>query len=73
MTVHIEDYDTVANHGLITQVAKYYNDAIENVKFYKEVNSISLQKMSVEHLQYWKMELHTLIFDGMNCSSQRSA
>jgi len=60
-----------ANHQLITQVASYYIDAIENVAFYKEVESTSLQEMSVEHLQHWKSELKSLIFCGMNCTNER--
>ena len=61
------------NHQLITLVASYYIEAIENVAFYKEVESTSLQEMSIEHLQHWKKELRSLIFCGMNCNDERSA
>ena len=64
---------TQANHRLITQVASYYNDAKENLEFYQEVNSTVLQEMSEEHLEHWKCELRSLIFNGMNCSDERSA
>ena len=72
MTVHIEDYDTVANHGLITQVAKYYNSTKQDIEDYRDMELDVLEQMSIEHLLHWKVELHRLIFDGMNCS-QRSA
>ena len=64
---------TQANHRLITQVASYYNDAKENLEFYQEVNSISLQEMTYEHMMHWKKELRSLIFNGLNCSDKRSA
>ena len=67
MNKAFHDHATEANHRLITQVATYYNDAKENLEFYKEINSISLQEMSTDHLMHWKKELHDLIFNGMNC------
>ncbi len=62
---------TEANHQLIKQVASYYIDAKENVDFYKEVESTSLQEMSIEHLHHWKSELRSLIFCVMNCTNKR--
>ena len=62
-----------ANHRLIAQVATYYNDAKENLEFYKEVNSISLQEISKEHILHWEKELHDLIFNGMNCHNKEVA
>ena len=73
MTTEPQDHATQANYRLIAQVAVYYNDAINNIEFYKEVNSTTLQEMSQEHLQHWKSELRSLIFDGMNCTDKRSA
>ena len=67
MTITSQDYDTIANHELIAQVAMYYNDAKENFEFYKNINSISLQEMSKDHLMHWRKKLHELIFDGLNC------
>ena len=61
---------TEANHRLITQMATYYNDAKKDVEFYKEFNSPTLETLRREHLMHWKKELHTLIFDGMNCSER---
>jgi len=72
MTTRPQEHATKANHELIAQVAKYYNDAKENLEFYNEVNSISLQEMSKDHLRHWKNELRSLIFNGMNCIDQRS-
>jgi hypothetical protein len=68
-----QDNATQANHRLIAQVAEYYNYARENLIFYKELNSISLQEMSKGHLRYWKRELHRLIFNGLNCTDKKSA
>ena len=73
MSTAFHDHATEANHRLITQVAEYYNDAKENLEFYKEVNSTVLQEMSEEHLEHWKCELRSLIFCGMNCIDKRSA
>ena len=67
------DHATQANYRLIAQVSEYYNDARENIKFYKEVNSTTLQEMSQKHLQHWKGELKSLIFNGINCTDKRSA
>ena len=67
MTTIPRDHATEANHRLIAQVAEYYNDAKENLEFYKEVNSTVLKEMSQDHLLHWKRELKSLIFDGMNC------
>ena len=73
MNKAFHDHATEANHRLITQVATYYNDAKENIEFYKEVNSTVLQEISEEHLEHWKCELISLIFNGMNCSDERCA
>ena len=67
------DHATLANYRLIAQVAEYYNEARESIEFYKEVNSTTLQEISQEHLQHWKSELRSLIFNGLNCTDKRSA
>ena len=67
------DHATQANSRLITQVSEYYNDARENIEFYKELNSTTLQEISQGHLQHWKGELKSLIFNGMNCHDGRSS
>ena len=66
------EYATKANLELITEVAKCYNDASENIKFYAEVNSPTLQKMAQEHMMHWKKELRKLIFHGLNCPDERN-
>ena len=68
-----QDHATEANHKLIAQVAEYYNDARENIEFYKEINSITLQEMTYEHMMHWKKELRSLIFNGMNCYDREVA
>ena len=73
MTTQPYDHATEANHRLIVQVAGYYRDAKENLEFYKEVNSTTLQEMSQDHLLHWKNELRSLIFRGLNCTNKRSA
>ena len=65
------EYATEANLKLITEVAKYYNDARENISFYSEVNSPTLQKLAKEHMLHWKKELRKLIFHGLNCPEER--
>lgn len=72
MTTRPQDHATQANYRLIAQVAEYYNDTRENIDFYKELNNTTLQEMSQEHLQHWKSELRSLIFNGMNCTDERS-
>ncbi len=67
------DYSQLANHSLIAQAARYYNDCRENLEFYEDINSITLQDMSKAHLMHWKKELRALIFNGMNCTCERSA
>ncbi len=67
------DHATEANHRLITQVASYYNEARENIDFYKEIDCTELQELSRSHLQHWKEELRSLIFNGMNSIDERSA
>ena len=73
MNKAFQDHARQANYRLIAQVAEYYNNTKENLEFYKEVNSSSLQEMSQEHLQHWKSELKALIFNGLNCTDKRSA
>ena len=70
MPTQIEDYDTVANHGLITQVAKYYNSTKQDIEDYRDMELDVLEQMSIENLKHWKIELHRLIFEGMNCSQR---
>ena len=67
------DHATQANYRLIAQVAEYYNDASNKIEFYKDVNSTTLQEISQGHLQHWKSELKSLIFNGLNCTDKRSA
>lgn len=73
MTTRLQDHATQANYRLIAQVAEYYSDARENLEFYKEVNSTTLQEMSQDHLLHWKEELRSLIFNGINCHDRRVA
>ena len=73
MTTRPQDHATQANYRLIAQVVEYYNDAKENIEFYQEINSPVLQEMSQNHLLHWKKELRSLIFNGMNCTDERSA
>ena len=73
MTTHQEDYETVVNHRLISQVSEYYNHTLRDLEFYRALNNATLQNLSHEHLHYWKNELKSLIFNGMNCTSERSA
>ena len=73
MTTRPQDHAAQANHRLIAQVATYYTDASNKIEFYKEVNNATLQEMSQEHLQHWKSELKSLIFNGMNCTDKKSA
>ena len=72
MTTEPQDHATEANYRLIAQAAEYYNHAINNIDFYKELNSITLQEISKVHLLHWKSELKSLIFNGMNCTNKRS-
>ena len=73
MNKAFHDHATQANYRLIAQVAEYYNNANKSLEFYKEVNNIPLQEISTEHIMNWKQELHNLIFNGMNCTDERSA
>ncbi|KYJ87530.1 hypothetical protein [Sulfurovum riftiae] len=73
MNRDIHDHARQANHRLITQVASYYNEARENIAFYKEINCIELQELSRSHLLHWKEELRSLIFNGINHTDERSA
>ena len=73
MTTIPQDYATEASHRLITQVAGYYNNTLRDLELYRELDSSTLVKLSQEHLQDWKNELRSLIFNGMNCTDKRSA
>jgi len=70
MTTQSNDHATQANHRLIAQVAEYYNDTRINLGFYTEINSTVLQEICREHLQHWKNELISLIFNGLNCTDR---
>ncbi len=70
MSRMLQSYASQANRKLIAQAAGYYNDAKENLAFYREIDSPALQKLSREHLMHWKKELRSLIFSGMNCTGR---
>ena len=71
MSRPLYEYATEANLKLITEVAKYYNDAREDITFYSAVNSPTLHKLTKEHMMHWKKELRKLIFQGINCPKER--
>lgn len=65
-----QDYVALANLKLIAQVAGYYNSTKRDIENYRVLNVIELEQMSIVHLMHWKKELHSLIFNGMNCSER---
>lgn len=70
MNILQQDYETLANHKLIKQVALYYNSSKQNIEDYRDMDCQTLEQMATEHLMHWKNELHNLIFNGMNCSER---
>jgi len=67
MTITSQDYETVANFKLIEQVATYYSSTQRDIETYRDMNTPVLESLSIKHLMHWKQELHTLIFNGLNC------
>jgi hypothetical protein len=70
MTTLHDDYETLANQRLIAQMARYYNSARLDIEIYREMNATVLEEMAAEHLAYWKRELHTLIFNGLDTTKR---
>ncbi len=70
MKTEDQDYSTLANFRLITQVALYYNSSKQNIKDYRDMDCQTLEQMATKHLMHWKKELHNLIFNGMNCNER---
>ena len=70
MTTLHDDYETLANQRLITQMARYYNSSKLDIEIYREMNATELVEIAEEHLEYWKRELHTLIFNGLETTER---
>ena len=67
MNNHRQDISTFANTRLIIQVAEYYSFTASNLATYHEMEMPTLEALAAKHLLHWKQELHTLIFNGINC------
>ncbi len=57
------DYCQLANHSLIAQAARYYNDCSRDMETYGKLNLPGLEQLTAKHLMHWKRELHNLIFN----------
>ncbi len=56
------DYSQLANHSLIAQAARYYNDCSQGMETYRKLNLPVLEQLAKKHLMHWKGELQDLIF-----------